>query len=209
MKSFNSDQVQGRVSRKPGRARRSAAWLGLSVLLAAGSAWAGAYTHVATHVTSKSPEHVLGVLTAYGQVCDKGCKYYGPDVKEFVQLSQKKTDTSWYTWTWVTNAVRDVKYFNKVTKTVKTDGTLLLITRQLDESDQALIDELSKATGKPHAPAFDKGKTIFVIRTQEDGKTKVVQDMSMTASGMIDMFGDKIKDGMKAGAAATFKNIEK
>ncbi len=180
-----------------------------AVLLAAGAAWAGSYAYVASHVTKKTPEQVLGVLTAYGQICDSGCKYYGPDVKEFVQLSQKKTPESWYTWSWVTNAVKDVKYFNKVTVQTKSDGTLLMVTRQLDESDKAVIDELTKATGKPHSPAFDKGKSVFVIRKQDDGTTKVTQDMSMVASGMLDMFGDKIRQGMKDGAAATFKNIEK
>jgi len=204
MKSFNSKQTTA-----PRRAFFKGVWAGLGVLLLAGTAWAGSYAHVATHVTAKSPEHVLAVLTSYGQVCNEGCKYYGPDVKEFIQVSHKKTATSWYTWTFVSTTMRDVKYFNKVTQIVKSDGTILLVTRQLDESDKALVDELVKATGKPHGPAFDTGKTVFVIRKQDDGKTKVVQDMAMTASGMLDMFGDKIKDGMKVGAAATFKNIEK
>ncbi|HSC87480.1 MAG TPA: hypothetical protein VLC09_09435 [Polyangiaceae bacterium] len=178
------------------------------VLLTASVAWAGNYAYVAHHVTKKSPEHVISVLTSYGNVCNQGCKYYGPDVKEFIQISHKKTATSWYTWTWVSTTLRDVKYFNKVTQTTKPDGTILMVTRLLDESDKALVDELVKATGKPHGPAFDSGKTVFVIRKQDDGTTKVTQDMSMTASGMIDMFGDKIREGMKAGAAATFKNIE-
>ena len=31
------------------------------------------------------PEHVLSVLTAYGNYCNEGCKYYGPDVKEIAR----------------------------------------------------------------------------------------------------------------------------
>lgn len=189
---------------------RLASWLlAASLSLVAGSAWAGDYAYVATHVTKKSPEHVLQVLTAYGKYCDRGCQYYGPDVKEFIQLDYQKTATSWYTWTWVSTSIKDVKYFNHVRLIRKKDGTIIMVTRQLDSQDAVLVEQLKKKTGKEHNPAFDTGQTTFVIQSTKDQQVKVVQDMKMSASGMLDLFGGKIRDGMKAGAAATFKNIEK
>lgn len=196
-------------SRRSSGARRHAWLAGVATLLVAGAAWAGSYSYSASHTTKKTPEHVLSVLTAYGNYCNEGCKYYGPDVKEFVQVSYKKTATAWYTWTYVSTTMKDVKYFNRVTLTKKDDGSFVFVTRQLDEKDAAVVKELTEKTGKEHSPAFDTGKTVFTVTPAEEGKTKVVQSMSMTASGMLDMFGGKIKDGMKAGAEATFKNIEK
>ena len=205
---MNQPQISKPSRRLSGARRRS--WLvGMATLLVAGAAWAGSYAHSATHVTKKSSEHVLSVLTAYGNYCNEGCKYYGPDVKEFVQVPYKKTATAWYTWTYVSTTMKDVKYFNRVTLTKKDDGSFVLVTRQLDAKDEAVVKGLVEKTGKEHSPAFDTGKTVFTVGPVEDGKTKVVQSMSMTASGMLDMFGGKIKDGMKAGAEATFKNIEK
>lgn len=105
--------------------------------------------------------------------------------------------------------MKTVKYFSQVTVKTKSDGSIVLVTRLLDESDAALVKELEQKTGKEHKPAFDTGKTIFSITDTKDGKVKVVQDMVMTCSGLIDMFSSQIKAGQKEGAAITFKNIEK
>lgn len=57
----------------------------------------GEYRYAASHITGKSKEHVLSVITAYSQTCDEGCKYYGPHVKEYVKIDYKKTESSWFT----------------------------------------------------------------------------------------------------------------
>jgi len=191
-------------------ARPSPFLFGLLTLLSAGLVWAATtYAYTGEHLTSRSQEHVLKVLTAYGKTCDKGCPYYGPDVAEFVQLSEKRSATSWYTWTYVTNTLKSVKYYSKVNLERSANGDFTMVTRLLGEADKATIDELTRLTKREHAPAFDAGVTRFSVTAQPDGRVKVVQAMSMTASGMITMFGGKIEKGMRDGAAVTFQNIEK
>lgn len=189
------------------RTRRSLL-LALAVVLVATVAWAATYTHTAHHVTRKSAEHVYNVLTAYGQVCDSGCKYHGPDVVTFKKISHEATDRSWYTWTHVSQSLKHTKYYNEV-RVTKTDGGFKMITRQLDGRDESIIKELEAKTGLEHNPVFDSGRTIFTVKPIGGGKTKVTQDMKLTASGMVTMFGGKIEAGMKEGAKATFRNIEK
>jgi hypothetical protein len=184
--------------------------LAASVLLTAGLALAASvFSYTGQHVTARSREHVLSVITAYKQVCDKGCQYYGPDMVEFVQLPQKRSASSWYTWSHIKTTMKTVKYYSKVDLDRKENGDFVMVTRQLTTSDQATIDELKAATGRDHSPAFDAGTTRFTVTGLPDGRTKVIQAMSMTASGMVAMFGSKIEQGMKDGAAITFKNIEK
>lgn len=190
--------------------RRSPWSWAIAWILSAGVVWAASvFQHTAQHTTKKSPEHVLDVLVAYGKVCDSGCKYYGPNVVEFIQLPVDRTSSHWFTWTYVSTTMKNVSYFSEVKLTKKSDGTFKMSTRQLTEADQALIDRLSKASKKEHKPAFDDGETLFTVTKLTDGSTKVVQAMKMTASGMLAMFGGKIEQGMKDGAQATFQNIEK
>lgn len=189
--------------------RRSALHL-LFVLLSvpAVALAAKVYAYKAEHVTVKSPEHVLAVITAYSDTCDKGCKYKGDNVQKFMKVSYKATETRWYTWTHVSNFVNTTKYFSEVTLTKK-DGGFTYVTRQLEEKDKAIVDELSQKTGEKHDPFFETGVTKFTVTTIDGGKTKVIQDMSLTASGPVTMFPGKIKSGLESGAKNTFANIEK
>lgn len=192
-----------------GPARRG---LGLRValfLLALSAfAWAASYAYSATHETKKSPDHVFSVLTAYGQVCNQGCKYFGPDVVKFVQLSERKTAESWYTWTHVKTGLKHTKYFNHVRVVSRSESGFKLVTRQLDASDKQTIAYLTEKTSLEHAPVFDTGETVFTVTSSGD-KTSVTQAMKLSASGMITMFGGRIEAGMRDGAKATFANIEK
>jgi hypothetical protein len=168
--------------------------------------------HTAKHTTKRSADHVFKVLTAYGQICDSGCKYYGPDVVEFIKLSHRSTSNSFYTWTWV-SSVKDVKYFSHVA-IQKQDGKFTLVTRMLNESDKDLIKELSEKAGREHNPTFASGTTKFTVVEQRDAQgkllsTSVTQAMTIVVSGFLSMFKGKIKDGMLDGAKATFANIEK
>lgn len=170
---------------------------------------AASYSYSATHVTQKSPDHIFDVLTAYGQICDEGCKYDGPNVVKFIQVREYQTDTRWYTWTHVKSGLKHTKYFNVVQVHSRSDDGLKMVTRQLDESDQQTITKLEERTGLEHKPVFDTGKTTFTVKKTDGGKTSVTQAMRMTGSGMITMFRKKIETGMREGAQATFANIEK
>ncbi len=194
-------------SRRPRSGHRLAVFAAVFLLSVVALA-AKVFAHSASHQTKKTPEQVLAVLTAYGQICNKGCKYEGQDVVEFIQLPYKKTETSWFTYTFVSTTMRDVRYFSRVSLTKKEDGSIAMTTRQLEESDKALIAELESKSGRKHDPAFEAGKTTFSIVPVEGG-TKVTQAISMTASGMVAMFGSQIEEGMRNGVKGTFRNIEK
>jgi len=181
----------------------------LLFLLLAGVAGAGTYAKVVRHTTSRSAEHVLTVLMADDQTCHSGCKYEAPDLKQRIRLTHKSTEKSWYTWTWISTTLKDTKFFTHVTRLDKPDGTILLVQRLVGKDEAGLRAELEKASGKSSDGAFDSGKTVFVVRKQEDGKTKIVQDITLVASGMIDMFAGAIRDGIDAGTAANIRNIEK
>src|SRR5262245_58409861 len=82
-------------------------WLGLCVLLFAGMAWASTVLrHRASHLTRKSPDEVLRVLTAYEQHCDRGCKYWGPRIVQWVTVPYYRSRDDYYTWTYM-SARRD------------------------------------------------------------------------------------------------------
>lgn len=180
----------------------------LATSLAAVVAWAASYSYSATHKTQKSPEHVLSVLTAYGQICDSGCKYWGPGVVEFFRLEHERTPTRWYTWSHVKSGPKHTKYFSEVTLTQAGDGGFTFVVRQLQEKDQALAEKLTQVTKKEHAPVFDIATTTFTIK-KTDGGSEVTQAIKMAATGLVTMFPGKIDAGMKEGCAATFKNIDK
>jgi hypothetical protein len=179
-----------------------------ALCLLAGAAWAGTYSYSATHKTQKSPEQVLAVLTAYGQICDSGCKYWGPGVVTFFRLEAERTPNRWYTWSHVQSGPKHTKYFSEVTLTMAADGGYTFVVRQLEEKDKALAARLSAASKKEHAPVFDVAITTFTVK-KVDGGTSVTQAIRMAATGFVTMFPGKIADGMKEGCVATFKNIEK
>ncbi|HSC88903.1 MAG TPA: hypothetical protein VLC09_16585 [Polyangiaceae bacterium] len=188
--------------------KRRLAWSLLSALaLTTSVAWADEVKDVETHFTQKTPEHVIQVLTSYAQTCAEGCKYLAPNVKQYVVVDYQKTADHWYVWNWITSAVKDLKYFNEVKKITKPDGTTLLVIKLV--TDSATIEKLEKATGKTHQTNFDSTKSVISVRKQDDGRTKIVQDMSVVASGMMTVFTGQIKDGMKESAKANFANVEK
>jgi hypothetical protein len=182
----------------------------LLLLLTPGLAFAAKhYAYSASHVTGRSAGHVRGVLTAYGEICDSGCKYKGENVAEFIRLSHGKGQDSWYTWTHVTNALRSAKYFSHVTITPRADGGFVFRTRQLEEKDKALVETLKQKSGKDHSPVFDTGVTTITVESAGEGKLKVTQAITMSATGMVTMFPGKIQEGMESGARITFANIER
>lgn len=183
----------------------------LAVLLCmslAGVAVADDYAHSASHVTQKSPSHVLDVLTAYQDICDEGCKYYGPDVVRFIRISERQTDSTWYTWTHVKTGLKQTMYFSEVKISGRSADGFVFVTRLLTESDKSAVEFLTKRTGLEHSPVFDTGVTTITVKRGSKG-VSVTQAMKMSATGMITMFPKRIQAGMEEGAQVTFANIEK
>jgi hypothetical protein len=189
-----------------GPAARSA-WSALAITLVSSAALAAEYSELASHFTKKTPAHALAVLTSYSKTCREGCQYTAPNVKKIERVAYGNSDAAWYTWTWVGNAVKDMKYFSRVTKRTESDGTIALTIRLV--KDSTTIAELEKATGKPHNSELDDAKTVITLRPQADGATKITQDMHVSAGVLLSLFSGQIKDGMKASAVANFANIDK
>jgi len=179
------------------------------IMLSAAVALAGHLKYSATHITSKSPEAVWKVITAYKDICDKGCKYGRPDLVVVKRLSYKSTPTSWYTWSQIDSTLKDVRYFTHVTIERTNDGHIIGNNRQLDKSNAALIEKLEKSTGLKHRPAFDSGNTRTSTSTAANGKTKISVLVTLQASGILAMWEGRIRKKMAENVNRTFSNIDK
>jgi hypothetical protein len=186
-----------------------AVWLGLATACTVGIGWAATtISYSATHVANKEPEQVLAVVTAYSQLCDRGCKYYGPAVVQSMTVPFRRTRDDYYTWTYM-SAKKDVRYFNHVHITRRANGSILVNTRQLNDDDDDLVDELEERTGREHDPAFDDGEANVEIVALPDGHSRVTQSVRLTASGFLALVSGKIRAGVEATTRALFYNIDK
>ncbi len=181
----------------------------LLLTLAVATALAGNYSYKASHITSKSPQAVWSILTAYGDICDRGCKYRRPDLVVVKRLRHKNSKSSWYTWSHVSSTLKEVTYFTHVTIKRGNDGNLVANNRQLSKKDKNLIEKLEKKTGLRHAPAFDTGNTQTTTSTASGGKTRVTMHVTLSASGFLALWEGKIRKNMKSSIQRTFGNIGK
>ena len=180
----------------------------LAAALASCSSLAHADTHTLTgaHVTQKSPEKIWSILTAYPDICAKGCRYERPNLIRVKKVSYLASETSWYTWSHVENAIRDVTYFSKVTINWRENGDFTTDTLQLNDSHRELIDALKKKTGLDHRPAFDTANTTTTVRKSGE-RTQVTQKVVLTSSGLLDLWPAKVLAGIREHMEATFRNI--
>ncbi|HXS17258.1 MAG TPA: hypothetical protein VN764_08715 [Polyangiaceae bacterium] len=170
------------------------------------NAWADTHYITGTHSTRRSPQQVWNILVAYGQTCARGCKYERPNLVRVEKLDYLASDSSWYTWSLVNNALRDVTYFSRVTVRWDDEGGFTFETLQLDASHQTLIGQLSKKTGRSHKPAFDTANTTTSV-FWDGRKTSVNQTVKLTTSGLLDLWPGKVDDGIREYMSATFRNI--
>lgn len=183
--------------------------LGLCVLLLAGASWAATkMSYRASHVTRRTPDEVLRVLTAHSQHCDRGCKYYGPRVVQWLTLPYRRTPNDYFTWTYMSGR-RDAEYFNHVRISRHSDGTIVMRQRLLDDRDEDTIDLLEEQTGLDHDPGFDAGEVTIEIRPQGDGTTRVSERVSLTTSGFLSLYEGTIRAGIEECVRASFRNIER
>lgn len=185
-----------------------AAGVGVVLLLSSAVALAATFRHTAEHVTSKTPEHVWKVLTAYDETCDSGCKYARPNLVRVRKLSHNATSTRWYTWSHSASTLKDAKFFTEVTVKRASDGHFTTENRQLDGSDKALIEVLEGKTGLKHSPLFDGGSTKTVTRNRGD-KTVVSQVVTLETGAVVGLWAGKIREEMEKSVSSTFRNIEK
>lgn len=193
---------------RPGCHRRRLRTWGLAAAFGFCTSLALADTHrlSGTHVTHKSPAKIWGILTAYSEICAKGCRYERPHLVRVKKLSYQANETSWYTWSHVENPIRDVTYFSKITINRLENGDFTTHTLQLDGSHQELIETLKKKSGLEHRPAFDTANTTTIVKSNGD-RTEVTQKVVLTSSGILDLWPARVLAGIQEHMDATFRNI--
>lgn len=156
-----------------------------------------------TGLVATSVEHVLDVM-ASGDICDEGCRYYGPHIKREVKLSHLATKNEYYKWTHVTG-VKTVKFF-KHFRITPGEVTRLDVRTLTEEHDKALIDELERETGFEHDPAFDVSTATYTI-TARGGQVEVKLDAMTRVSGVMTVFAGMVRKEMKKSLEAIFRNF--
>ena len=163
------------------------------------------FEHTESHLSPNSPAKVEAILRDYGNYCDHGCRYSRPNLVKIRLLDYKKSDTSWYTWTYVSTTFKDVKYFTHVQLNRKKDGAFHWQSQQV--KDPQLLRTLKAKTGLDHKPAFVGGSTSITAVKQGSG-TKFTQHVVVEADGFLARFPGKIIAGIKKSFRWTFHNID-
>lgn len=180
---------------------RRAAVVVTTCVLAASAASDITATKQATLNTSTA--HVLEVLGS-SDVCEKGCKYYGPQTVRELKVDVRATPNSYYKWTHI-SGIKTVKFFKHIQ--VVPGATIKVNVRALSkEADARLLEELEAKTKLEHSPAFDASTATFTITPRGDQvEVKVV---AMTRlSGVMSMFAGAARKSMKESLDAMFGNF--
>src|SRR5262249_481105 len=128
--------------------------------------------------------HVLEVL-ASSDICEKGCKYFGPQTVREIKVDVRATPDSYYKWTHV-SGIKTVK-FKKHIRVVPGATTKVLVRSLTGEADAELLKELEAKTHLEHAPAFDLSTATFTITPHGDQVDVKVVAM-LRISGLMSMF---------------------
>jgi hypothetical protein len=165
----------------------------------------------ATTVLSKSQPEVLGALLAYGQWCEKGCKYKSPGVVVDKKVAATQDPDHFYTWTWIRD-IKDTKYFSEITVRRSADQ-VTIESRALTRAEKSQINKLEKTTGYQHDVLFDASRNLVTVKAlkSNDGKpqTKVRFATQVTVSGFLAMFPGKLKQGLSDSTQAVFDALRR
>lgn len=183
--------------------RRGFFWL-VAVWLLAAPANATTDIHVKKKAVIKTtPEHILEVLSS-SQICDKGCKYYGPSIAREVKLKQRAKSNSFYKWTHV-SGIKTVKFFKHLTVT-RGKVWKIHVRTLTEERDRALIKELESKTGMEHDPVFELSTATYTV-TPKNGQVEVEVRTMTRIGGLLSMFSGTVKTETEKSLAAMFKNF--
>ncbi len=150
-------------------------------------------------------QKVIDVLSS-NEICDEGCRYYGPHITREKKIQHKATSTSFYKWTHV-SGVKTVKFFKHI-KITPGKVTKITIRTLNKERDGGLIAELEKLTGLPHEPLFDASHAIYTLK--QDGKSlKVHVSATTRVSGLISLLKGTVRKEMHNALNAMFGNFQK
>lgn len=147
--------------------------------------------------------HVLEVM-ASSDVCNEGCKYYGPRVAREVKLSYRATESSFYKWTHV-SGIKTVKFFKhyQVSRGPVTKVTIRVLT---EDQDKALISELRKQTGWEHAPLFEASRGDYTI-TPKGADVEVDARTITRIGGILSLLSGTVRNETEKSLDALFENF--
>jgi hypothetical protein len=148
-------------------------------------------------------EHVLSVL-ASNDICDEGCKYYGPHIAREVKLTHYATPTSFYKWTHV-SGIKTVKFFKhfQIERGKVTKVTVRILT---EEQDRALIAELRAKTGWEHAPLFEASRGDYTI-TPRGAEVEIDIRTTTRIGGIMRVLAGTVKKETEKSLDALFENF--
>lgn len=154
-------------------------------------------------IVKTTAEHVLDVLSA-SDVCDKACKYYGPNIAREVKLTHRATETSFYKWTHV-SGIKSVKFFKhyQVTKGPTMKIAIRILT---EEHDKALISELKAKTGLEHAPLFESSRGDYTITPRGDAVEIDIRTRTRVG-GLLSVLSGTIRRETERSLDALFENF--
>ncbi|MBN1655659.1 MAG: hypothetical protein JXA30_17980 [Deltaproteobacteria bacterium] len=156
----------------------------------------------------KRADAIVEVLTDYNRYCDSGCRYRYPSVKQALILPYKRTNTSFYVWTFVED-VKDSEWFSHVT--VKKSGNRTVIQFSMVSEKQG--ETLERISKRPHDPVFDSCVTRYEItEIFQEGRfllSKLSFSAKVTISGLIALFSGAVEDGFADTGKAIIENVQK
>jgi hypothetical protein len=192
--------MQERVAKRPRWAGRSALAL-FAWTLTASAATDITATKQATLGTTTA--HILEVLGS-SEICEEGCKYYGPHTAREIKIGHLAQPTSYYKWIHI-SGIKTVKYFKHV-RVVPGTVTRVELRSLTEAGDAKLLRELEAKTGLPHEPAFDTSTATFTITPKGEQVEVAVRAMARL-SGLLTVFAGAARKGMKESLNATFANF--
>lgn len=148
---------------------------------------------------------VLDVF-ASSDICDKGCKYFGPGLVREVKVDFRSSEHSYYKWTHV-SGIKTVKFFKhiQITPGAVTKVHVRTLTK---EADGKLLEEIQAKTQLEHDPAFDVSIATFTLTPQGDQLDVKVSSMTRI-SGLMGVFAGAVRKGQKESLDAMFGNFVK
>ena len=186
--------------------RRSRPYAGILLAATALSVPASAASEVRVNkkgLVRTTSDHVLEVM-ASSDVCDEGCKYYGPNIEKELKLSYRATDSSFYKWTHV-SGIKTVKFFKhyQVTRGPVTKVTIRVLT---EDHDKALIEDLRKKTGWEHAPLFEASRGDYTI-TPKGSDVEVDVRTTTRIGGLLSLLSATVRKETEKSLHALFENF--
>lgn len=183
--------------------RSRGALLGLCFLTWTFVAQASDITETKQATLKTTTARVLDVFSS-SDICDKGCKYFGPGLVREVKVDVRASEHSYYKWTHV-SGVKTVKFFKHVQVTPG-PVTKVHVRTLTKEADAKLLEELEQKTHLEHAPAFDVSVATFTLTPQAEQLEVKVSSMTRI-SGLMSVFAGAVRKGQKESLDAMFGNF--